>query len=204
MKILFPVILLSVFLVSCTDVSRQRSNSGESPSKDSGQSTMPQASEVIKEEPLETNAIFPHIKPVYRALNLRWIEAYCRSCCIGRLDSDCIRLFCQPMGYVAEAIEIDLINQQLTVYPGTHSNKEVVQTPLDKEQAAWIRALVTSEKFQEIPTENEKIGMDGTSYLLEALIDDLYIWKLHWIPEDEEFIKVVNHIRLLAKDKIAE
>ena len=105
------------------------------------------------------------------------------------------------MGFVAEVIEIDLIHQQLTVYPGTYSKNVIVQTPLDEEQTVKIRALVTSEEFQEIPTENEKIGRDDISYLVEASTDNIYFWKLHWSPEDKEFIKVVDHIRPLAREK---
>lgn len=199
MKILLPFILLSI-VVGCTDISRQRYNSDERFLKNSGQITMPQATEVIEEKPLESNSIFPHIKPMYRASNHRWIEAYCRNRSIGRLDKDCVRLFCQPMGYVAEAIEIDLINQKLTVYPGTHSNKEIVQSPLDKEQIAEVRKLVTTETFREIPAENERIGADGISYLLETYIDNVYSWKLHWVPEDNEFMKVVEYIRSMPNE----
>jgi len=71
----------------------------------------------------------------------------------------------------------------------------------NEEQTEEIRALMTSEEFQQIPTENEKIGMDGTSYLVEASIDNVYSWKLHWSPEDKEFMKVVDNIRSLAGKK---
>jgi len=204
MKIVLPVMLLATVLVGCTGVSRQQSSSGEPPLTESGRGKMPQAPEVIKVELLEPDAVFPHIKPVYRAHNLRWIEAYCRKRGIQRLDRDCVRLFCQPMGYVAEAIEIDIKRRQLTVYPGTHSKKDIVQTPLDEDQTAEIRALVTSEDFQKIPKENERIGMDGISYLVEASIDNVYSCKLHWLPEDKELMKVVDHIRSLARKKNAE
>jgi len=167
-------------------------------------SKISQAAEVNKVEPLEPDVVFPHIKPVYRAFNLQLIKAYCRKRGIRQLDRDCVRLFCQPMGFVAEAIEIDLIHRQLTVYPGTYSKNVIVQTPLNEEQTAEIRAFVTSEDFQEIPTENEKIGMDGISYLVEASTDNVYFWKLHWSPEDKEFMKVVDHIRSLARKKNAE
>ena len=46
--------------------------------------------------------------------------------------------------------------------------------------------------------------MDGISYLVEVSIDDKYFWKLHWIPENQEFIEIVNYIRLLAKDRKAK
>jgi hypothetical protein len=160
---------------------------------------MSKAPEVIKVEPLEADVVFPHIKPVYRTTNLRWIEAYCRKRGIGQLGGDCVRLICQPMGFVNKVIEINLLHRQLTVYPGTHSKKEAVQTPLDEQQIAQIRELVTSEEFKEIPTENEKIGRDGISYLIEVSIDNVYFWKLHWLPEDKEFMKVVDHIRSLAR-----
>jgi hypothetical protein len=198
MKIALSVMLFATVLVGCIGVSRQQSSFGEPPSKKSGQSKTSKAPEVIKAEPLETDVVFPHIKPVYRTINLRWIETYCRKRGIQQLDRDFVRLICQPMGFVAEAIEINLIHQQLTIYPGTHSKKETIQTPLDEQQIAEIRELVISEEFKEIPTENEKIGMDGISYLIEVSIDKVYFWKLHWSPEDKEFMKVVDHIRSLA------
>ena len=199
MKIALSVMLFATLLVGCTGKSRQQSGSGEPPSTKSGQSKTPQVPEVIEVEPLETDVVFPHIKPAYRTTNLRWIEAYCRKRGIRQLDRDSVRLIRQPMGFVAEAIEIDLIHRQLTVYPGTHSKKETVQTPLDEQQTAEIRELVTSEEFKEIPTENKKIGMDGISYLIEVSTDNVYFWKLHWVPEDKEFMKVVDHIRFLAR-----
>lgn len=204
MKIKLPVILFATVLVGCAGGSRQQSSPDEPASAESGRSKMLQAAEVNKVEPLEPDVVFPHIKSVCRAGNLQFIEAYCRKRGIRQLDRDCVRLFCQPMGFVSEAIEIDLTHRQLTVYPGTHSKKEIVQTPLDEEQTAEIRGLVTSEEFQEIPTENEKIGRDGISYLVEASTDNVYFWKLHWSPEDKEFMKVANYIRSLARRKSTE
>ena len=108
------------------------------------------------------------------------------------------------MGVVSKAVEIDLTNRRLTVYPGTHSRKEILQTPLDAGQIAAIRALVTSDEFKEIPRENKKFGFDGCSYLVEASIDNVYSWKLHWVPEDKELIKIVDRLRSLARKKKAE
>lgn len=203
-KILLPFILLATLIAGCDGVSRQQSNSGEQPSTESVESKMSQAAEVNKVEPLEPDVVFPNIKSVYRAGNLQFIEAYCRKRSIRQLDKDCVRLFCQPMGFVAEAIEIDLIHRQLTVYPGTYSKNVIVQTTLNEEQNAEIRELVTSEEFQEIPTENEKIGRDGISYLVEVSTNNVYFWKLHWSPEDKEFMKVVDHIQSLSRGKNAE
>ena len=204
MKISLPFILLATLIAGCDGVSPQQSNSSEQPSTESTESKTSQTAEVNKVEPLKPDVVFPHIKSVYRAGNLQFIEAYCRKRSIRQLDRDCVRLFCQPMGFVAEAIEIDLIHRQLTVYPGTYSKNVIVQIQLDEEQTAEIRELVTSDNFQEIPAENEKIGMDGTSYLVEVSTDNVYFWKLHWVPEDKEFMKVVDHIQSLAREKNAE
>ena len=207
MKFALPLILLAILLAGCNGVSRQRSSSREPPPMKSVQSKKPQAQpEVITVEPKEPDAVFPHIKPAYRGFGLWCIEHYCNQRGIRQLDKDCVRLFCQPMGFVSEAIEIDLAHRQLTVYPGTHSRKEIFQTPLDEGQIADIRALVTSDQFKEIPQENKKFGLDGTSYLVETYIDGLYSWKLHyyWRPEDNQFMKVVDYIRSLATKKNAE
>jgi hypothetical protein len=206
MKIAIRFILLATLFVGCHGVSRQQSNSGEQPSTEAVESKMSQAAEVNKVEPLEPDVVFPHIKikSVYHA-GSRWvIEGYCRKRGIRQLDRDCVRLFCQPMGVVSEAIEIDLTHRQLTVYPGTHSKNAIVQTPLDERQTAEIRELVTSEEFKGIPTENKKFGLDGSSYLIEASTDNVYFWKLHWVSEDKEFMKVVDHIQSLARETNAE
>jgi hypothetical protein len=121
-----------------------------------------------------------------------------------RLGGERVRLFIQPMGVVTKGIEIDLANGQLTVHPGTHSEKKIVQRQLDEEQTAEIRALVTSDKFRRIPRENKAIGFDGTSYLVEVCIGDAYSWKLHWVPDDKELIEVIDHIRSLAREKASE
>ena len=205
MKIALAIALLAIVLFGCDGVSRQQTGSGRPPATESTQSKTPEAQpEVITVEPKEPDAVFPHINPVYRAANLGWIEAYCKQRGIGRLDRDRVRLFSQPMGIVTEAIEIELKHRQLTVYPGTHSKKEIVHTPLDEEQIAEIRALVTSYEFEQIPAENKRIGFDGTSYMVEVSIGDAYSWKLHWVPDDKEFIKVVDHIRALARKKVTE
>ena len=204
MKITLPIMLLATVLVGCSAVPWQQSSSGGLSSTESKQSRITYATEVNKVEPFEPNVVFPHIKPLYRVFDLQGIEAYCNKRGIRRLDRDSVRLFCQHMGYVAEAIEIDLTHRQLTLYPGIHSRNEIVLIPLDKKQVEEIRALVTSKEFQEIPSENEKIGRDGISYLVEASIDNAYTWKLHWVPEDEELIKVVDHIQSLARKKSVE
>ena len=48
---------------------------------------------------------------------------------------------------------------------------------------------------------NKKIGFDGTSYLVEARIGNAYSWKLHWLPDDKELRKVVDHLRALAGER---
>ena len=199
MKIAISVVLPAIVLVGCAAVPRHQTCSGLPPSTEFAQSKTPQAQpQVIIVEPEERDAVFPHIKPtVYRAGNLWCIEAYCRQRGIRRLGRDRVRLFIQPMGVVAQAVEVDLANGQLNVYPGTHSKKKIVQRQLDEEQTAKVRALVTSDEFEEIPRENKTMGFDGTSYLVEVRIDNLYSWKLHWLADDKELIKVVKQIQAL-------
>ena len=202
MKIALSVVLPAIVLVGCAAVPRHQTGSGLPPTTESAQSKTPQAQpQVIIVEPKEPDAVFPHIKPTtaHRAGNLWCIKTYCRQRGIRRLDRDRVRLFVQPMGVVAEAIEVDLANRQLTVYPGTHSKKKIVQRQLDEEQTAKVRALVTSDEFENIPRENKKWGFDGTSYLVEVRIDNLYSWKLHWSPDNKELIKVVKQIQALAR-----
>ena len=199
MKIALSVVLVAIVLVGCAAGPRHQTGSGLAPTTESAQSKTAEAQpEVIIVEPEEHDAVFPHIKPtVYRARNLEWIETYCRGRGIRRLGRDRVRLFIQPMGVVAEAVEVDLANRQLTVYPGTHQKKKIVQRQLDEEQTAKVRALVTSDEFENIPRENKKRGFDGSSYLVEVRIDKLYSWKLHWAPDDKELIRVVKQIQAL-------
>ena len=195
---LILLIMVAGLCPSCVQDSSQQTGSGLPPATESAQSKTPQAQpQVITVEPKEPDAVFPHIKPtVYR---LEAIETYCRQRGIRRLGRDRVRLFVQPMGVVAEAVEVDLANRQLTVYPGTHSKKKIVQRQLDEEQTAKVRALVTSDEFENIPRENKKWGFDGGSYLVEVRIDNLYSWKLHWSPDDKELIKVVKQIQAIAR-----
>lgn len=205
MKTTASIVLLGIVLVGCGGDSRRRASSGEPLTTESAQRSTPQAPHkagTIK--PSEPEAVFAGIKAVFRVNNLRWIEFYCQQRDIRRLGRDRARLFIQPMGVVAEAIEIDLTSRQLTVYPGTHSKNKIVQTQLNEEQTAQIRALVTSDEFENIPRENKKMGADGTSYLVEVRIDNFYSWKLHWLPDDKELIEVVKQIQALARKQVSE
>jgi hypothetical protein len=154
--------------------------------------------EVVTVETKEPEVIFPHIKTVYRMGELRWIKAYCKKCGIRRLGRNRVRLFMQPAGYVDEAIEIELTQGELTVYPGTHSDKEICHTLVSEGEVATIRTLVTSPEFEHIPAENKTMGYDGISYLLEVHLDGTYSWKLHWFPDDKEFFKIVDYMGDLA------
>lgn len=207
MKTALSVVLVGIVLVGCGDDSRHRAYSGEPLAAESAQRNTPQAPhEEATVKPGEPEAIFPGIKPVFvsRVGELRLIEAYCQQRGIRRIGRDRVRLFIQPMGVVADPIEIDLANRRLTVYPGTHSRKKIVQRQLDEQQSAQIRALVTSDKFKRIPRENKRFGFDGTSYLVEVSIGGAYSWKLHWGPDDKEFMKVIDDIRALARKKVRE
>ncbi len=156
--------------------------------------------DVESKEPAE---VFPHVDATYREINLRWIKAYCKQRDIAALNGDKVRLFVQPNGIVSNVVQIDLANRKLTVYPGIHRNREFVETWLYEEQIAQIRALVTSPEFKQIPAENKKIGADGISYMVEVSIGDSYSWKLHWSPDDKEFVTVVDQILSLAEYKAA-
>lgn len=182
MKAVPCVLLLGIVLVGCA-----------------GDSLPMLSHEEATVEQSQPEPIFPGIKPVYRTFNLEVIEKYCQRRDIRLLGTGRVRLFVQPVGVVAEAVEIDLTNRQLTAYPGTHSTKEIVRTKLSEEETAQIRALVTSEEFKRIPAENNTIGRDGVAYLVETSIDNVYSWKLHWAPEDRELMKVVGRIQALSR-----
>lgn len=96
---------------------------------------------------------------------------------------------------------IDLAIRNLTVYPGAHSSGAIVETSLDKEQIAEIRALASPAEFRQISAENQKVGMGGTSDMLETSIGDSCLWQLHWAPDNKEFTTVVDRIRALTREK---
>ncbi len=143
----------------------------------------------------EMKPVFPNIEARYRKDSLDVIESYCTGRGIGPLGKNRVRLFVQPMGIVSEAIEVDFASRTMTVHPGTHGKGDIVHTLLDEDQIAQIRALVVSPEFRKIPSENRTVGLDGTSFLMEASIDDAYYWVLHWSPDDEYLIRVVDQIR---------
>jgi predicted small lipoprotein YifL len=201
MKTTFSVVFLAILLVGC---GAQEGPGVRPPTESAENKTQHAKPDDRMVEPTEPDEVFPHVEASYRKGSLGWIEAFCKQRGIRALDRERVRLFVQPMGVVAEAIEVDLANRKLTVYPPTHSNKQIIQVPLDEEQIAQIRALVTSPEFRQIPPENKKIGMDGSSYMVETSIGDGYSWKLHWAPDDKEFITVVDQIRALAVKKSTE
>ena len=195
--------ILTVVLLPCLPVRATRASDSAEDSQPAAESasskTPPATPEPAAVEPKEPAAVFPHIKPVYRKSNLRHIESYCKQRGVRQINRDRVRLFVQPMGIVSKVIEVDLARRELTVYPGTLSKKKIVRTPLDERQTARIRALVTSDEFKKTPRENKKMGRDGTSYLVEVSIGDAYSWKLHWVPDNKDFMKVISHIRALPK-----
>ena len=144
--------------------------------------------------------IFPNISAQYGAARIGFIDSYATQQKMHPLSNDCVRLFCQPMGVVSMAIEIDFTQNRLTVYPGTHSTNDIVSKSLAPEQAAAIKDLVGSEEFRTLTPEKMTAGMDGTSYLVESLIDNAYLWKLHWQPDDPFFRGVIDRIISTADD----
>ncbi len=150
---------------------------------------------------LRDEIIFPHVVTTYRQFSLSVIETYCKRIGMRALGKNRVRLFIQPMGVVANAFEIDLVNQLLSVYPGTHGDEEIVHILLDEAEVAQVRELVASPEFNEIPSDNQKIGRNGTSYMVEASINDAYHWVLHWSPDDDVLIRIVERISALATKK---
>ena len=92
MKKTAPSVVLSglVLIVGWGDDSRHQAYSGEPLAAESAQRSAAQAShEDAPTKPREPEAIFPGIKPVvmFRAANLRVIEAYCQQRGIRRLGT---------------------------------------------------------------------------------------------------------------------
>ena len=140
--------------------------------------------------------IFPKIQTQYGAGGLGWIRAYCRSKGICRIRPKTLRYFRQPSGVVSTAIEVDLVTGRMTTYPGTHDKGEKTSRSLAPERVSDLKRILRSERFTSLPHENPRFGMDGYSILIESTLDERYVWKLHWMPE-ERFLQVANEIEAI-------
>ena len=145
---------------------------------------------------------FTGVHPRYNGFSLGVIEAYCRARNIGRLGRERVRVFYQPWGTVSGAIEVDLRQHTVRVWPDWWDGKTPMTTRgLSPKDARDVRALVTSAAFRKIPAENEAFGADGCAYLVESTVGGSYTWKLHWQPDDPTFLGVVGRLGTLDRQR---
>jgi len=150
----------------------------------------------------EQSAPFTGVHPRYNGFSLGVIEAYCRARHIGHLGRERVRVFVQPWGTVSGAIEVDLRQHTVRVWPDWWDSKTPMTTRgLSPKDARDLRALVTSAAFRKIPAENEAFGADGCAYLIESTVGGSYTWKLHWQPDDPTFLGVVGRLGALDRQR---
>jgi len=150
----------------------------------------------------EQSAPFTGVHPRYNGFSLGVIEAYCRARHIGHLGRESVRVFVQPWGIVSKAIEVDLRQHTVRVWPDWWDDKTLMITrDLSPTDAQHVRALVTSDAFRKVPAENEDFGADGCAYLIESTVGGSYTWKLHWQPDDPTFLGVVGRLGALDRQR---
>jgi hypothetical protein len=150
------------------------------------------------EEPTKTtlgvqdpNGIFPKIEPIRPIPALFSVNYYAKQRNLQPLSKNHLRFFEQLNGIVSEAVDVNLITGDLTLYPPTHDKGTARKTTVNPEYLAELREILTSKEFLGIPQQNEKFGMDGHSDIIEVDMDGSYLWKIHWVSEDPNFINTV-------------
>ena len=139
----------------------------------------------------DPNNVFPEIKPIAPTIALTWIKSYAKQRDLQPLSKNHMRYFEQPNGTVSEAVDVNLITGDLTLYPSTHEKGTARKITIDPEDLAELREILTSKEFLDIPQQNRKFGMDGHSNIIEVDIDGSYLWKMHWCTEDPNFINTI-------------
>lgn len=146
----------------------------------------------------QQNEIFPNIKPIIATYALSVITSYANQLDLQPLEKNHMRLFDQPRGIVLEAVDVNLVTGDLTLYPGTHDKGETRKTIINSKDLAELNAVLTSEEFFSVPQQNRKIGADGSSYIIEVDVNDTYLWKIHWATDDPNLINTIFKINSIC------
>ena len=114
-----------------------------------------------------------------------------------------VRFISQPMGYVAWAVDVDLLTGMAIRHPGTHERFGIRKGLLDCNRVAALNGLLISDAFQSIPSESPAWGFDGTSQFIEVDLDGHYSWKCHWNIEEDLLGEVGKLFWPLSKELLA-
>jgi hypothetical protein len=147
----------------------------------------------------EQNDIFPKIKPLSATGALSWITAYARKRDLKPLGENHMRYFQQPKGIVSQCIDVNLVSGDVLSYPGTHDTTNVRKATISSKELKDIRDVLTSKEFIRVPQQNNSSGIDGHSDIIEVDFDGSYLWKMHWVTKDMNFINAMNKIGAILK-----
>jgi hypothetical protein len=125
--------------------------------------------------------LFPSVKPwgEMTPMALWVIAAYAKDVGIVPLKRNHARYFTQPMGFVGNGVDVDLVTGDAVKYSGQHG-KNICNGTYKPESLTELKRLLDSEAFKKLPEENSAFGNDGCSVLIEVDVDGNYSWKCHW------------------------
>jgi hypothetical protein len=131
---------------------------------------------------------FPRIPAETAARALPIIASYAKKLNLKPLEKNHMRFFTQPMGYVSEAIDVNLTSGNFITYPGTRDTGQPLTNTIDSKGLTELRKIFTSKDFLDIPSQNRKMGADGVSLVIEVDINDSYKWICHWSADDKNLL----------------
>ena len=105
-----------------------------------------------------------------------------------------IRVACQPMANVNGLLRVRLDEQ-----PTLHRPDQGSSTPLPLEAATEISLFLIEANFFSIPSNNDKVGLDGITYLIEANLGGHYHYVCHWQPDDPRIPQLYDELWAIAQ-----
>jgi hypothetical protein len=137
--------------------------------------------------------LFPNVKPwgQMAPMALWVIAAYAKDVGIMPLKRNHARCFTQPMGFVGDGTDVDLVTGVVVKHPG-HHGKNIGNGTCKPEHLVELKRLLNSETFRKLPEENSASGNDGCSVLIEVDVDGNYSWKCYWGSRNKVFHEVAG------------
>ena len=137
---------------------------------------------------------FPRIPEGTTARALPAIAFYAKKLGLKPLSKNHMRFFVQPMGIVSQAIDVNLVSGDFISYPGTHDKEQPKTNSINSKDLSELCNMLVSKEFLDIPSINRKMGMDGSSLVIEVDFNDSYKWISHWSADDKNLLESVNKI----------
>jgi hypothetical protein len=137
---------------------------------------------------------FPKIPDGTATMALPIIASYAKKLNLKPLEKNHLRFFVQPMGYVQGAIDVNLVSGNFISYPGTRDTSKPLTNTINYRGLTELRAIFTSKDFLDIPSQNKKVGADGSSLVIEVDINDSYKWICHWSADDKNLLDSIRKL----------